>query len=457
MYSLPPIPVEEGYQPPNVRWLFNRIYKPVFTTNCRYIDAWGGRGRGGSHFGTELFLFHLTQPKYFRGFFVRQTLNDIRDSLWRDFRDRVKQHCDDGELREVDFHFNDNEMRCVYLPTGNMIGSKGVKADGGRTAKMKSLAGASHVLIEEADEVGEEDFDQLDLSLRTVKADNVQIIRIFNPPGKTHWIWRDYVLTDSAQLGVDANGKLIKGYFEAKPKTSSGVLSIFSTWRDNAKNLQQSTKEKYESYKTKKPEYYWTIVRGLISEGMKGRVFSGWQSITNDFFNSIDARSIFGQDFGSGSPAGLVECKIVGTKIYIRQQNYVGATEKELGVLYCRLGLKDQVIIGDSAEPLTIGKLRRGWQRHELSAEEAESYGGLLKGWNIFGAIKGPGSIKTGIDRLKDYEVFVTEDSSDLWNEYREYRWALDKNKNPTDEPEDANNHLIDPIRYVVTGKGRYF
>jgi hypothetical protein len=36
---------------------------------------------------------------------------------------------------------------------------------------MKSLAGATHVLIEEADEVGEAEFDQLDLSLRTTKTE----------------------------------------------------------------------------------------------------------------------------------------------------------------------------------------------------------------------------------------------------------------------------------------------
>lgn len=69
---------------------FNEIYEPVFSTDKRYIDIWGGRGRGGSHFGTDYFLFMITQPRYFRGYFVRQVYADIRDSLFRDFKDRIE-------------------------------------------------------------------------------------------------------------------------------------------------------------------------------------------------------------------------------------------------------------------------------------------------------------------------------------------------------------------------------
>ena len=195
---------------------FNRIYAPVFNTDKRYIDIWGGRGRGGSHFGTDYFLNLITQPKYFRGYFVRQVLSDVRDSLFRDFKDRIEEN---KSINIDDFQIRDNDMRITYLPTGNTILAKGVSKDGSRTAKMKSLAGATHVLIEECDEIGESDFDQLDLSLRTVKADKVQIIRVFNPPSKRHWIWRDYNLIESD----------IEGFFRAIPKATSAVLSVWST------------------------------------------------------------------------------------------------------------------------------------------------------------------------------------------------------------------------------------
>ena len=97
-----------------IEFRFNEIYEPVFTSDKRYIDIWGGRGRGGSHFGTDYFLQKITQPGYFRGYFVRQVYTDIRDSLFRDFKDRI---ADNPTLNINDFHIRDNDMRITYLPT----------------------------------------------------------------------------------------------------------------------------------------------------------------------------------------------------------------------------------------------------------------------------------------------------------------------------------------------------
>ena len=49
--------------------------------------------------------------------------------------------------------------------------------------------------------------------------------------------------------------------------------------------------------------------------------------------------------------------------------------------------------------------------------------------------MKGPGSILAGITKLKEKKVYVTEDSNNVWMEYREYKWALDADGNPTDTP----------------------
>lgn len=424
---------------------FNRIYKGMFTTDKRVVDLYGGRGRGGSYTGTDYFLFKITQPGYFRGYFLRQSFNDIRDSLFRDFKDRIEENT---SVTLDEFNINENEMRIIYLPTGNMIMSKGVRKDSSRTAKLKSLAGATDVLIEETDELGEEDYDQLDLSLRTVKAP-VRITRIFNPPHKLHWIWRDYNLLPCPE-------EELKGYYRAEAKQSSDVLGIFSTYRDNVKNIQESTVNKFESFRIRKPEYYRTVIQGLISEGAKGRIYSSWQPITNDFFNQIEARSIIGIDFGSNT-GGIVEVKIVKNKVYLRELSYGGLTVKEIGIKLAQLGIVNHLCICDSAEPITIAKLRRGWDPAEISSEEAEKYPVLLTGFNAVSVTKLPGSVVTGIDSVKDNEVFATEDSHNLWNEFREYKWALDKNKNPTDEPEDKFNHLMDPTRYVVMSRGSLF
>ncbi len=441
--------------------IFNKIYAPVFTTECRYIDIWGGRGRGGSHFATDYFLHKITQPNYFRGYFVRQAFNDIRDSLFRDFKDRI---ADNDSIDESDFAINESEMRIVYKPTGNMIISKGVRKEGNRTAKMKSLAGATHVLVEEADELGEDDFDQMDLSLRTIKA-QIQIIRVFNPPHKQHWIWRDYVLLD-ADKPIDYTDNKFP-YFKAIAKAGSNVCSIFSTFENNLKNIDDSTIVKFESFKANKKEYYYTVIKGLISEGMKGRIYSGWNKITDDDFNAIEARSIIGIDWGTLT-GSIVECKIVNNNLYVKELYYGGGTAKQIALKLCELGIDETyTIIADSAEPIKVSQLRRGWNEEELlstgeadigiTIEQLEKYPVLLNGFEIYGVVKPKGSVKSGIDMVKDYNVFGTENSSNFWKEYRDYKWALDKNKNPTDDPEDDKKHSLDPNRYVVMSKGRYF
>lgn len=417
----------------------NKIYRPVFTSDKRYIDIFGGRGRGGSHFGTDYFLFLITQPHYFRGYFLRQVFADIRDSLFRDFKDRIEEN---QSLDFDDFHINENEMRITHKATGNSIISKGVSKDGSRTAKMKSLAGATHVLIEEADELGESDFDQLDLSLRTIKSEKVQIIRIFNPPAKRHWIWRDYILTECD----------VEGYFKAIPKSESDVLSIFSTYHDNLRNIQPSTIAKFESFKETNPEYYYNQVKGLISEGGKGRIYSGWNIITDEAYNKLNLPKVHLIDFGySEDPTALAEVKYEKGRRYMKELIYEpGITNIELAIRLNSLGItRSDLILADpgSGGDLRIAELRRGFDIPDL--------GRLC--YNIRPTIKGPGSINFGINKVKSTTTYLTESSTNGWMEYEEYKWRLDADKNPTDTPIDAFNHLMDCRRYFELCKGSIF
>lgn len=419
-------------------------YKPLYFQKSRYKDLWGGRGRGGSHEATLYALYRLTSPTYCRIAFVRKIYKDVRTSLWQDFKDRITE-CG---LSEADFNLADHEMRAQYSHTGNIIKSFGVKAEGGRTAKLKSLAGYNLIIIEECDELTEDEFNTLDDSVRTIKGDEPEIVRIFNPPGRLHWLWKSYNLVEAA----------IKGYWRATPKSDVNILSIFSTYRDNIQNLAATTLHKWTRYEVDNPEYYYTIIEGLISEGQRGRIFSGWTPISQKKFRSIDARSIFALDFGERDPCGLVECKIVRNKVYGRQLVYEPLTTKEIAIRLCELGItSSDLIIADSEAPLEINRLSNGWSRDELTDKEIEMYPQLLKGFYVVGAIKGPGSVNAGIRAMKDLEWYITEDSKDWWNEYREYKWALDKDKNPTNTPEDKNNHLHDPARYIVLARGRQF
>jgi len=430
----------------NPSFNFNAVFEPVFRSDKRYKDIWGGRGRGGSHFGTDYFLFLITKREYFRGYFVRQTLNDIKYSLFRDIKDRIEEN---GTLKYDDFKINEQNYSLVYKPTGNTIISKGFSGEKKRTSKMKSLAGATHVLIEEADEIAEAEFDQLDLSLRTTKTERVEIVRIFNPPSKNHWIWRDYNLVDEK---VNINGKE-RLYFKAEPKTTSNVLSIFSTYHSNIRNLQKSTVDKFESFKYTDEEYYCNQVLGLISEGAKGRVFSGWNVISDDEYACLDLPKAYAIDFGySDDPTALLEVKYENDYRYFKELIYEpGLTNIDLAKRMRDLGITEsEIIVADygAGGDLRIAELRRGWQN-------MEGYPDLR--FNVRSSIKGQGSVKFGINKIKECHNFMTEGSENGWHEYREYKWAMDIDKNPTDNPEDRHNHLMDCRRYFELCKGRFY
>ena len=165
----------------------NEIYKPLFEQKVRYFILMGGRGRGGSTVASQYANAKLLAPEYFRCAIMRYILGDIRNSIYREIIDRADENGITDQL-----HVTDNQM--IIEHGANSINAVGFrKSSGDQKSKLKSLASYNCVIIEEADEIPEEDFMQLDDSLRTVKGD-IQIILILNTPAKNHWIiklWLD--------------------------------------------------------------------------------------------------------------------------------------------------------------------------------------------------------------------------------------------------------------------------
>ena len=86
------------------------------------------------------------------------------------------------------------------------------------------------------------------------------------------------------------------------------------------------------------------------------------------------------------------------------------------------------MIVADSAEPRLIKELKN-------------------HGCNIRGAEKGQGSISLGIELLRDYQIIVEKNSSNVAKEFNNYVYADKGSKLFV----DAFNHIIDAIRYNVT------
>lgn len=377
-----------------------------------------------------------------------------------------KAHIKESILNEILTRFDTANIEGAYngyfekqigglknIQTDEMqIFTKGFRASSNsQRANLKSISNVDIAIIEEAEDIRDE--DKFNTFADSIRKEGSYIIIVLNTPDINHWIIKRYFNL----LPTEHDG-----YFLLNPKQIKGVKYIMTSFEDN-KYLQQKTIQKYRDYGNPESHlfnlhYYLTSILGYTSTGLKGQIFKNYKIITKEAFDEVDKMEVIGLDFGTSSPAGIVAVKIERNKIYLNELNYEGLNLRELAIKLNTLGLDNKsLIIADSAEPETIRSLRYGIG-NILSEKEKEVYKYATTGFhNIRPAKKGSGSIKSGIDKLLSFEMYVTENSKNLLNELLQYRWAVDRNNNPMDVPIDDVNHLIDPIRYVAQMKDVLF
>lgn len=411
----------------------NPLYEPIFTSKCRYFFCWGGRGRGASHFATDYFLLLLTQDTYFRGVMLRSTMQQIKASLWKAFMMRLDTAVEQGHILMEDIKINLADHTIEYIPNGNTIICKGFrKTTSASKADMKGIEGCTHAIVEEAEDVYQSDFQELSSSLRTNLVENIQILVLFNPPGKNHWLIKTY---------FDLNpSKLYPGWYNATQKGGTDeLLAIHSNYYDNYDNLNPSNIKEYEDYgnpnhHTYDPDYYCRSVLGLISEGKFGRIFIKVKRIRRELYNELPYEEFGGIDFGFNAPTTVSGNKYHNGILYSRQIIHRrGMDDIELANAVKKSDLKkDTKLYADSAQPQSIRTLQR-------------------YGLNVQPTIKGADSIEYGYRELLAVTWYICDDADDFWEEIEEHIWSLDADKKPTDTPEDDHNHLIDATRYAYT------
>lgn len=394
----------------------NNKYAEVFTTDRRYIILMGGRGAGRSTFASQFAIACLKAKEYFRCAIMRLVLGDIRNSIYREITDRAEEN---GILESL--HVNDSMMTIENgMNSINAVGFK--KSSGEQKAKLKSLANYNTIIIEEADEISEQDFMQLDDSLRTLKG-NIKIILLLNPPPKSHWIIKRWFnLLDSG----------IKDFYIPELKEGiTDVLFIRTSYKDNIQNIAPESVVIYEGYKTTKPDHFHNMVQGLVPEVVRGKIYTNWRIIDDVPFEARLER--IGVDFGySNDPTAIVA-------VYYCDGGYIVdeiAYETELVNQDIASHITTQnakvITIADSAEPKSIEEIRR-------------------LGVQIRPATKGPGSLNQGIQFVQSKKVSITSRSKNIIMEYENYAWDEDKEGNGLNEPKDIYNHAMDAIRYALT------
>ena len=398
------------------------IYHPLYTDTEKFIILiTGGRGSGKS-FNASTFIERLTfemtpvEKIVHQILYTRYTMVSAGMSIIPEMMEKIDL---DGTTK----YFKTTKTDIVNKMTKSRIMFRGIKtSSGNQTAKLKSIQGITTFVCDEAEEwTSEDEFDKIMLSIRKKGIQN-RIIIIMNPCDSNHFIYKKYIEKTHKLVEIDG--------VQVQISTHPNVLHIHTTYFDNLDNLSPEFLKEVEDMKVSNPEKYAHVVIGRWADVAEGAVFKKW-GIVKEFPQECKKVGI-GQDFGfTNDPSAAVRCGIIDNRLYVDELFY--ETDMLSSAIANRLKPFSMKVFADSQDPRLIQEIKN-------------------RGVNIYPVDKFPGSIKAGIDKIKDMEFFVTERSYNLITELRKYVWDKDKDGNYINEPVDEYNHLMDAIRYYVLG-----
>nr|DAV09291.1 MAG TPA: terminase large subunit [Caudoviricetes sp.] len=224
---------------------FNAAYLPLLSDDeHRYIVLYGGAGSGKSVFAAQRLVVRMMSKPLCNVLVVRKVGDTNRTSTFA----LLQQVINGWGLHSL---FDVTDLKIVCRLTGNACIFKGLDDP----EKIKSVTfpkgELTDIWIEEASEIAEADFNQLDIRLRG-KRIHGQITLSFNPINVLHW--------------------LKKRFFDRKDERA---VTLKTTYKDNAW-LDEDYKRTLEGYKDSDPYYYqvyclgqWGVIGKTIFDAAK--------------------------------------------------------------------------------------------------------------------------------------------------------------------------------------------
>lgn len=385
--------------------IFNDVYFPyLYDYTHRYEVYYGGAGSGKSVFIAQKILVKCLASVR-KVLVVRKTQVSQKESCWRLFLTILSQwniltYC---KVNKTDY--------TIDLPNGSVLLFKSLDD----RERLKSIVGISDEWIEEATEISEEDFEQLDLRLRA-NVPNQQIFISFNPISKANWVYKRWFK------------------YEQNASLKDKLFILKTTYKDNKflpKEYISSLEDKINTNIT----YYRIYALGEFCS-LDKLIFSNWK--IKEFDNKdIKGQLLIGVDFGfANDPTAIISSvyeKETNTLYIFKEFTDTNKTNKEIANIIKDLGFSKSIIIADSAEPKSIEEIKR-------------------EGINrIRPSVKGKDSVLYGIQKLQNFNIVVHPSCVNTITEFENYAWTKDKQTNEyTNQPIDMFNHCIDALRYSI-------
>lgn len=386
----------------NFNQYLNPKHKELFQTADRELIVYGGAGAGKTYSIADKFLVLscLTHPRPTKAVMVRKTLASLKRTSLDVLQRRAEQFNLDLLINKSDWTAKCNKMEFVFCGMNNREDYQ----------KVKSLTDVDYIWINELSELRESDYAELLLRLRGQPAhgkyDFRQIVSDFNPIGKTSWVFSRFFERD---IG---NVKKLRYTVADNPWVEPEYIAQLKASKDWDEN------------------YYRIYFEGEWGE-LEGLIFN-WDIVPlpDIAFDEV----FYGGDFGySVDPAALVRIYRKANEFWVEEVIYAtGLTNIELGNEMQRRGItRNEQTFWDSAEPKSIQEL-------------------CDVGLTAIPAIKGPDSVRAGIDFLKQHKIHIVDGSEHIIREAKSYVWKKDKDGNSLNEPKGFDDHAMSAIRYAI-------
>ena len=371
----------------------NTQFYQTINSDKRIIVHQGG-SRSGKTYAICQYLIYLltTRKKKLIITIARKTLPALKGSVFRDFMEIAEKVGISyfAEINKADLTFKYKNHLVEFISLDNEMKVRGRKR--------------THCFLNEANEFYLEDFNQL--SLRTTE----RMILDFNPSDVLHWIYSDICTRDDCD-------------------------TFITTFEDNA-FLDPEIKKEILRMKEKDADRWRVYGLGERATFKEGQIFDNWQWIDyKEFLDKEHCEVAYGLDFGfSNDPTTIIEVRRKNDRLFVHELLFrKGLTNQDIFDEIKKLGLQEEIIICDSAEPKSIEELRR------LGAYCKPSQ-------------KGKGSVLNGIQVIKEYDVFASKQSKNLLQEYQYYIWDSNRDgKSINKIKQNGQDHLMDALRYAVT------
>jgi len=394
--------------------LMNPVFWDFFEDKSRVRISYGGAGSGKSYLSFQEIVYKIIAEPGHNYLICRKVAATNKTST----NALLIQLLSELKLTSL-FLINKTDMSFTVKSTGNMIVLKGLDD----IEKIKSFTFPKGILtdvvIEEASEITQKDFDQLNARLRGVRTGEqakipFQITMLLNPIINTHWIKREF---------LD-----IKSYQKSFP-----VLVLKTTYLDN-NFIDDDYKAVLEGYKDIDYEFYRVYCLG--DWGNFGNViFSNW-SFGECPYREEDFDAIYnGQDFGFEHPNIIIKIGFKDGTMYTynelcsyqKTNKEIIEDNKEFDILHER-----ETVFCDSAQPSMI----KEWQQN---------------GYGALPAVKGKDSVSRGIDFIKT-QKWIIDDSKcpRTAQEVQTYHRKEDKDGNILEEPVKIDDDAMDAHRYAL-------